>query len=263
MIVELLGTGTSQGVPMVGCSCGVCRSGDPRDQRLRSSLYVQGAAGERIVIDTGPEFRLQAIRAGIDRLDAVLLTHAHADHVHGLDDVRPLNRHGEIPVFGNAETVAEVGERFSYIFRTTQAGGGKPQIRLTVAADPFRIGRLTITPLPVRHGDLAILGWLVAEGDARVAYITDASAIPETSRALIRNVAVLVLGALRNRPHPTHLSFDQARRVAAESGAERVYLTHLCHEHSHREMLDLLESERSKVAPAWDGLRLEVPAAPL
>jgi len=226
---------------------------------MRSSLYIKGAAGERIVIDTGPEFRLQAVRAGITRLDAVLLTHAHADHVHGLDDIRPLNGHGEIPVYGNAGTITEVRQRFSYIFRETQAGGGKPKIKPLVVSEPLRIGHVTVRPLPVLHGTLEILGWLIEEGKCRAAYITDASTIPRSSRRLIQGVAVLILGALRNRPHPTHLSFNQAVEVATDCGAERTYLTHLCHEHSHQEILELMATQKTVLEPAWDGLTLQLP----
>jgi phosphoribosyl 1,2-cyclic phosphate phosphodiesterase len=143
---------------MLGCDCPVCRSTDSRDQRFRASLYIQGSGGERVVIDTGPEFRLQALRAGIRRLDAVFLTHSHADHIHGIDDVRPLSKEVPLPVYGNGETIEEFRECFSYVFRETQRGGGKPQLcPTTVEADPIAIGGLSFIPIPVRPGQKHLL----------------------------------------------------------------------------------------------------------
>jgi phosphoribosyl 1,2-cyclic phosphate phosphodiesterase len=161
--LTILGSGTSNGVPVIGCDCPVCNSADSKDKRLRASLYIEGKAGERAVIDTGPDFRLQALRAGITRLDAVFLTHAHADHVHGLDDIRSLSWEKPVPVYGNAPTMAEFRERFSYIFRETQRGGGKPQIEAITVDAPVRLGGLVFTPIPVKHGELDIVGWKITE----------------------------------------------------------------------------------------------------
>ncbi|MDR2020381.1 MAG: MBL fold metallo-hydrolase [Treponema sp.] len=264
MKLSVLGSGTSHGIPVLGCGCPVCRSEDPKDKRMRASLYIEGDSGERVVIDTGPEFRLQAIRAGITRLDAVLLTHAHADHVHGLDDVRPLSRERVIPVYGSPQTLAELRERFSYVFKKTQTGGGKPRIELLDAPGPLQIGGLTFTPIPVKHGVLDILGWKADEtGTGTVVYLTDTSAIPALSRTLIKGPEILVIDGLRKRPHETHFSFEEALETAADLQARRVYLTHISHDHPHREIEDYCRSFREKrglagitMEPAWDGLML-------
>jgi phosphoribosyl 1,2-cyclic phosphate phosphodiesterase len=205
---------------------------------MRASCFIEGRRGERVVIDTGPEFRLQALRAKISSLDAVLLTHAHADHVHGLDDVRPLSWDREIPIYGNAKTMAEIEERFIYAFQDTQRGGGKPRIKLRIADEPVRIGGLALTPVPVKHGALDILGWRISEAGTRpfAVYLTDTSAIPESSLELIRGPEILIVGGLRERRHETHFSFEQALSAGADIGAKRVFLTHICHSHFHREI---------------------------
>jgi phosphoribosyl 1,2-cyclic phosphate phosphodiesterase len=238
MKLTILGSGTSHGIPVIGCDCPVCASEDPKDKRMRASLMVEGDGGERVVIDTGPEFRLQALRARVSSLDGVFLTHAHADHVHGLDDVRPLSWDRELPVYGSAQTMAEITERFAYIFQDTQRGGGKPRIKLNALNGPVPIGGLTLSPVPVKHGSLDIFGWRIDEAGKRpfAVYLTDTSAIPEESAELIRGPALLIVGALRERRHPTHFSFAEALDAGAALGAERVCLTHICHSHFHREI---------------------------
>jgi phosphoribosyl 1,2-cyclic phosphate phosphodiesterase len=201
---------------------------------MRSSLYVQGAAGERAVIDTGPEFRLQAIRAGITRLDGLFLTHAHADHLHGLDDIRPLCQDKPLPVYADANTMREMRERFAYIFQKTQIGGGKPRITPVIAAEPIRLGHLIFTPLPVKHGTLDILGWKIQEGPASATYLTDTSDIPPGAFSLIGQPQAVIIGGLRERPHETHFSFLQALTAAARTKTSQIYLTHICHDHSHQ-----------------------------
>jgi phosphoribosyl 1,2-cyclic phosphate phosphodiesterase len=273
MKLIVLGTGTSHGIPVVGCGCAVCRSEDPKDRRTRASLYIEGDDGERVVIDTGPEFRLQAIGAGITRLDAVLLTHAHADHVHGLDDVRPLSVKRPLPVYGNRSTIGEVRERFAYVFRETQEGGGKPRIILREASRPLAVGSLLFTPIPVRHGELGILGWRIdgkggtgpEAGERGAVYLTDTSAIPAESRPLIGRPQVLIIGGLRARPHATHFSFEEAHGAGAELGARRVFLTHICHDYTHREInrycRDFIAArglEDVSMEAAWDGMELDV-----
>jgi phosphoribosyl 1,2-cyclic phosphate phosphodiesterase len=246
---------------------------------MRCSLYIEGAAGERALIDTAPEFRLQALEAGITGLDAVFLTHAHADHLHGLDDIRPLSREKPVPVYGNEEVIGELRERFSYIFRPTQEGGGKPRIETTAAAGPVRLGALVFIPIPLKHGILDILGWKISEqagpegpgGNAPrpcAAYLTDTSCISEASFRLIGTGGkpeLLIIGGLRERPHETHFNFEQALEAAVRIGAKRVYLTHLCHSHFHREIEDYCGKFARRqglngisMGPAWDGLEAEL-----
>ncbi len=245
---------------MIGCSCHVCASTDPRDRRYRASILVEsqsaGGIASSVVIDAGPEFRLQALRAGISRLDALLLTHAHADHINGLDDVRPLTIDDVLPVYGNAETLAETRERFAYIFRETQLGGGKPRIELRLAVGPVIAGGMTFVPVPVRHGELPILGWRTGS----FAYITDCSELPESALALLRGVEVLVINGLRREPHATHFSLDQGMEAARRVGAARTWLTHMNHESTHAELEDYCAAFGADVGarPAWDGLEFEV-----
>jgi len=285
MKITVLGSGTSDGIPVVGCTCPVCTSDDPRDNRMRSSVYIEGSGGEKVLIDSGPEFRLQAVRAGIRGLDGIFLTHAHADHMHGLDDVRRLSRNEPIPVYGNKQTIAEMAERFSYVFGavwgTAQKGGGKPKLSPQAADGPVRIGGLVITPVPVKHGVLNILGWEVGENASspdKFLYLTDTSAIPPSSLEQLRSSSgnsrrSIIIGGLRIRPHETHFNFSQALDAALDLEAKEVYLTHICHEHSHAEIEKFcrhyIENRRTLVRqnsvqkyegieahPAWDGLEI-------
>jgi len=270
MRLTFLGTGTSHGVPVIGCACRTCRSADPRDARYRSSILVEEggpasgpAGGAAFLVDAGPEFRLQALRArfgltgGPARIDALLLTHAHSDHVNGLDDLRPLTRERVIPVYGNREALAETGARFAYAFRETQEGGGKPRVELLeVGPEGVLAGALRAVPVPVRHGELPILGWRFG----RLAYLTDASAIPESSLPLLEGVEVLVVDGLRERPHPTHFSFAQAIEAARRVGASSTWITHICHDSTHAEIEEYCARRGADVGarPAWDGLSLEI-----
>jgi phosphoribosyl 1,2-cyclic phosphate phosphodiesterase len=260
LVVTFLGTGTSHGVPMIGCECRTCRSEDPRDRRLRPSVYVQAAGGERLLIDAGPDLRLQALTHGIARVDAILFTHGHADHILGLDDVRRFNAlmHGAMPLYGDAMTLDEIRRTFSYVFNPdTPKGGGLPQLDLIEVAGPFAIGAQRIVPVPIWHGQRPILGFRLGS----FAYLTDCSGIPEPSFALLERLDVLVIGALRERPHPTHFSIAEALQAARRIGARQTFFTHMCHDVAHASVSERLPAG---VALAYDGLRIEakVPAAP-
>lgn len=251
-----MGTGTSHGLPVIGCTCPVCSSADPRDSRYRCSALVE-EGDSRVLIDAGPEFRLQALRAGISRLDAVLLTHAHADHCHGLDDLRPLTRKAPLPLYGDAACLAELRERFAYAFREGQVGGGKPRFELREApTTPFTLGRLHIRALPLLHGELPILGFRLGS----FAWHSDCSALPAATLGLLAGVRVLAIDGLRARPHPTHFSVVEAIEAARKIGAEETWLIHMTHDHSHAELEELCARLGSDVGarPAWDGLRLEI-----
>lgn len=217
---------------MIGCKCPVCTSSDPHNNRTRTSARVE-VGGRGIVIDTTPEFRIQCIANDISRVDSVLYTHAHADHIFGLDDVRRYNemQDEEITCYGNTETLRIVRQAFEYIFIPTQAGGGKPRIKLVEVAGPFSDGEVKIVPIPIKHGRLDILGYRIGN----LAYITDCSEIPETSMALLSGIELLVLGALRKTPHPTHLSLDQAVAISEKLAPKQTYFIHMAHKLDHEE----------------------------
>ena len=228
--VTMLGSGTSSGVPVIGCSCPVCSSTDPRNRRLRASVRLE-LAGGTVLVDTSPDLREQALRSGLDRLDAILFTHAHADHLFGLDDVRIFNfrQRAAIPCFGSPATLERVRTAFSYVFEEGQEGGGKPQLELRPVNGPFELLGARVVPVPVWHGSLPVLGYRI-DG---FAYVTDVNRIPEESYPLLAGLEVLVLGALRYRPHPTHFSIGEAVAVAARIGARRTFFTHLAHDVDH------------------------------
>jgi phosphoribosyl 1,2-cyclic phosphate phosphodiesterase len=257
--ITFLGTGTSHGVPMIGCGCATCTSPDPRDTRLRPSLYVE-TADARVLVDAGPDLRAQALRHRISRVDAILFTHGHADHILGMDDVRRFNAlrahhemSGAMPCYGDAATLEDIRRMFSYVFDpATPKGGGLPQLDLLEIDGPFAIGDLDIVPVPVFHGARPILGFRFGP----VAYLTDCSRIPEASWGLLEGLDVLVLDALRIRPHPTHFSLDEAVATAARIGAGRTFFTHMCHDLLHAATDARLPSG---MALAYDGLVLQLP----
>ncbi len=249
--ITLMGTGTSIGIPVPGCKCSTCRSIDKRNRRSRCSAFIE-AAGEKILIDTSPELRLQALSAGIDRLDAVFWTHGHADHLHGLDDLRALSRDKPIPGYASQETCDEIKTRFDYLWKNTQRGGGKARINLRAVApgEPVQVGPLQIMPIPLKHGNLQVFGWRCGP----IAYITDTSEIPQTSYPLLENLKILVIGALRFKNHSTHFTVEQALEEIKKIRPERAYLTHISHEVSHRQ---LMKGTPRWVYPARDGLTLK------
>ncbi len=252
MKITVLGSGTSSGVPMIGCGCAVCSSTDPRDNRLRPSIAVE-EKGRVYVIDTTPDFRIQALRAKLPRLDAVLFTHSHADHIMGLDDVRPFNFHqgGRIPLYGAADTMSTIRQVFHYIFDAQARTTFVPQL------DPFVHGGKTVEieglefqPIRVLHGKLGIYGYRFGD----TAYLTDHSSIPEESMEQLRGLDVLFLDALRHNPHPTHSTVETSIETVSKLGPRRAYLTHLSHDLPHAETEAMLPPG---VNLAYDGLVLD------
>jgi phosphoribosyl 1,2-cyclic phosphate phosphodiesterase len=252
--LTFLGTGTSFGVPQIGCTCRVCRSPDPRDRRTRVGAVVETGMGTRILIDTPPELRLQLLTVGIDSVDAVLYTHDHADHIHGIDDLRAVTvrRDAPLPMYGSADVLGRLASRFPYIFDQSLLplpGTSKPEgdARPISDGDSVSIGDTQVTAIALPHGKITVFAYRVGA----LAYITDAKSVPAGVIQRLRGVSVLVVNALFHKEHPTHLSFSEALRVAADVGAERTYLTHLTHESFHAD----LEAELPPgVSPAFDGL---------
>ena len=257
MEITVLGSGTSFGVPSINCDCKVCTSDDPHDKRTRASIWIRRDEAS-IIIDTSTDFRQQVLREHVKRIDGLLITHCHADHVHGLDDIRPYTFKNSIPVFGNEWTIREFEERFSYIFKKTQRGGGKPKISLNVISDKMlesseviMINGAAILPVPLKHGELDVLGYRIDN----FAYLTDCSSIPEESYRKLEGVEYLIIDALRYRPHSTHFTIPQAIEAAERIGAKRTWFTHLCHDVLHK---DLKQDLPQGVAPAYDGLKIIV-----
>lgn len=267
MELEILGSGTSHGVPVIGCTCPVCTSSDPKDNRMRTSALVRTDNGNAFIIDVGPEFRLQALRAGITSLDAAFITHSHADHIHGLDDLRIFTRKKNIPVWAERSCIRDIKNRFSYAFRKTGPGGGKPRFclrpverhknrRPVCSPASIAAGSTQFIPIPVFHGPQPIFGWRIGD----TAYITDCSRIPEYSYSLLSGVRNLIIGALRLREHPTHFNFPQAIEASSRIGAEQTWFTHLCHDFTHEEIRTWLRENApgKKIEPAYDGLRITI-----
>ena len=254
MRITFLGTGTSHGVPMIGCDCSTCRSADPRDSRLRPSIFVETGAA-RVLVDAGPDLRAQALRHGLSRVDAILFTHGHADHILGIDDVRRFNAlmRAPMPCFGDAATLDDIRRMFSYVFDpATPKGGGLPLLDLRLVEGALTVGDLAVTPVPLDHGARPILGYRFG----RFAYLTDCNRIPEASWPLLDGLDLLVLDALRIRPHPTHFSLDEAVAAAARIGARRTFFTHMCHDLQHAPTDARLPPG---MALAYDGLVLQLP----
>lgn len=247
-----MGTGTSVGVPSIGCRCAVCRSHDPLNRRTRTSALLTHESA-RVLIDASIDLRQQALREEIDSLDAVLVTHAHADHVFGLDDLRMFNflQQRPVPVHAGAAALADLRRTFWYVFEPSAMVSSRPQLDLREVDGPFRVAGLSIAPFEVLHGAMPILGYRIG----RFAYITDASAIPEQTLSALRGLDVLVINALRRKPHPTHFTLEGALDAIARVGPRRAYLTHLSHDFDHAALArDLPEG----VQPAHDGLTIEV-----
>jgi len=251
MRVTFLGTGTSTGVPTLACHCRVCTSSDPRDKRMRPSLLVR-FDDRTIVIDTTPDFRAQALREGLDRLDAVLFTHSHADHILGLDDVRVFyfRQQKPIPIYADALCMKDIQRTFKYIFDGDYPYGGIARLDPHLIDGPFEVQGLKIIPVPLLHGKLPILGFRISG----MAYLTDVSEIPESSYPLLQGLEVLILDTLRPRPHPTHLTVEKALSVMERLRVRRGYGTHIAHDLGHEETNAQLPPQ---VRLAYDGLQLE------
>jgi phosphoribosyl 1,2-cyclic phosphate phosphodiesterase len=238
-------------VPTIGCNCAVCHSTDPRDKRLRPSILLR-YGGRNVVIDTTPDFRAQVLRAGLPRLDAILYTHSHADHILGLDDVRPFNyrQKERIPLYATEDTLAVIQRVFSYAF-DEEPQSTVPKLDLRVMRDePFDLFDARFTPIRLAHGHSTVYGFRFGSA----AYLTDHSGIPEASMAKLGGLDVLFLDALRHRPHPTHSTVEQCLKWAEQLQPKRVFFTHMCHDLGHEQTEAQLPAH---VRLAYDGLEIE------
>jgi phosphoribosyl 1,2-cyclic phosphate phosphodiesterase len=261
--VTVLGSGTSHGVPMIGCDCAVCRSTDPRDRRSRPSILIDlggdapvqtERATRFVLIDTSTDLRMQALTYDVRRVDAIVFTHSHADHILGLDEVRRFNHLSKrpMPCYADARTASDLRRTFSYVFDAgPEKGGGIPNIELTTIDGPLTLGGVDFIPVPLLHGSRPILGYRIGA----FAYLTDCSAIPDASWPLLDGVSTLILDALRERPHPTHFNVAQAIAAAERIGAARTYFTHICHDLPHQATNARLPHG---IELAYDGLVIEV-----
>jgi phosphoribosyl 1,2-cyclic phosphate phosphodiesterase len=249
--LTVLGSGTSMGVPTIGCTCAVCSSSDPHDRRTRPSILIQ-YADKVVLIDTTPDFREQAIRERIRQLDAVLYTHAHADHILGLDDLRPLSYHrpNKIPLYARPEAAALLRNMFRYIFDSDYKFGGLAQVELKMIDGLVDLFGARFEPVKVMHGDAEIIGFRFGSA----AYLTDFSEIPEESFAKLKDLDILFLDALRHKPHPTHSTVNNSLRVVERVRPKRAFFTHICHDLPHETTNASLPAH---VRLSYDGMKLE------
>ena len=255
MRITFLGTGTSVGVPMIGCACAVCASSDARNKRRRTSVYLQ-AGGTHVVVDTPPDFREQALAYRIPRVDAVLFTHSHADHIFGFDDIRRFNtiQNSSIPAYGSSAVLGDLRRVFSYIHVEKMPGLYRPQVEFVEIKGPFRLGPIEVRPFDVVHGADPVSGFRFEAEGRTLGYAPDCFEMPERAIEAVRGVDVMVLDALRHRPHKTHLTVADSVKLLQRIGAKRSYLIHLCHE------LDHAETEKGLpegIRISYDGMALE------
>lgn len=251
--ILVLGSGTSVGVPMIGCRCRVCTSSDPRDIRLRPSVFLR-LGGKRILIDTSPDFRYQALRYGIDRIDAILFTHSHADHILGLDDVRPFNfmQKTDIPIYTSAPALAVIERTFHYVFDESPSQSSRPRLRPHLFEDdPIDVAGVAIQPIRMNHGKGTVFGFKF--GDC--AYLTDHSEIPPESQEKLTGLDVLFLDALRHNPHPTHSTVEESLRTVEKLKPARAFFTHISHDLLHAAVESRLPAN---VHVAYDGLEIPI-----
>ena len=252
MKITVLGCGTSTGVPVIGCKCSICASKDSKNKRVRSSLLIT-ANNKNILIDTSTDLRYQALTHKIERIDAVLYTHPHADHIHGIDELRSFNmlQKEAIPCYGSEFTINRIRKMFDYIFTNDANSSWKPELETFLVSAPFELFGLLIQPINIYHGKMQILGFRIGS----LAYITDCNQIPDGSKEMLLHLDVLILGALRHKPHPTHFSIEEAVQAGAELKSKRVVLTHLSHN------LDYMETNKSLPKGfelAYDGMEIEI-----
>ncbi|WP_184038432.1 MBL fold metallo-hydrolase [Chitinivorax tropicus] len=252
MEFTLLGSGSSAGTPIIGCECATCRSDDPRNQRTRASALIQ-VNGLNLLIDTGPDLRLQALREGIKRVDAVLYTHPHADHLNGIDDLRAFCYHqrAAIPIYGNPFTIHDIQQRFAYCFFPPGQFWDKPILDARPVEGPFEFGGVTITPIPVVHGRWLIHGYRIGN----IAYITDVNDIPDASWPLLQGLDILLLDCLKATPYPSHFGVEQAIDHAQRIGAGQTYLIHMTHDLEYHALQSQLPAN---IAVGYDGLHLTI-----
>jgi phosphoribosyl 1,2-cyclic phosphate phosphodiesterase len=250
--LTVLGSGTSMGVPTIGCDCAVCRSTDPRDRRTRPSVMI-GYGGHQVLIDTTPDFREQALRENVRQVDAVLYTHTHADHILGIDDLRPLSyahKPGRLPLYADPNAAETLRNMFRYIFEDKYKFGGLPLVELKAINGPVELFGARFEPLTVIHGETPIFGFRFGSA----AYLTDHSDVPTETRARLRGLDILFLDALRYKPHPTHSTVEQALKIVDDVKPKRAFFTHICHDLPHEATNRSLPEH---VRLAYDGMKLE------